>query len=85
MGDNLNNNSFFRGVSNGLDKVLGTTYDNPKDSKIRATLHGTYHETMYRVKGNPREHARAQDQFNSGFGGPTDNLQKLDAATGRKK
>lgn len=72
----LNNNSFFRGLSNGLDKALGTTYDNTKDSKIRGTVHAAYHQTMALKNDNPREAARAKDQWNTAWGGPTDNHQK---------
>jgi hypothetical protein len=74
----LNNNSFFRNISDELDSALGTTYDNPKDSMIRATFHGTYHAAQYLKTGNQREWERAKDQFGTGFGGSTDNLKQYD-------
>ena len=77
-GSSLNNNGIFRSISNGLDSVLGTTYDNPKDSKTRATIHCAYHYGAGVITRNPREYERAKDQFNSGWGGSTDNLKKWD-------
>lgn len=74
----LDNNSFWRGVSDKLDQALGTSYDNPKESKIRGTLHGAYHAAMGYKNDNPREFARAKDQWNSAWGGATDNLKKHD-------
>ena len=80
----LDNNSGFRSVSNKLDSALGATYQDPKGSMTRAAVHGAYHEIQHQRTGNPREHERAKDQWNSGFGGPTDNLKKWDAANGYK-
>ncbi len=74
----LNNNSTWRSVSNTIDSAFGTTYDNPRDSKVRATLHAAYHQSQYYITGNQREHERAKDQWNTGYGGPTDNLKKYD-------
>ncbi len=74
----LNNNSFFRNISDKLDNALGTTYDNPKNSKIRGTVHAAYHEYQYKKTGNQREHERAKDQWNTAWGGNTDNLKKYD-------
>lgn len=76
----LNNNSAGRWVSDCLDKALGTSYDNVKESKIRATFHGAWHAGAGVVTGNQREFERAKDQWNSGYGGATDNLAKYDAA-----
>lgn len=78
----LNNNPTFRDWSNRLDSALGTSYDSPRDSKIRGTLHGAYHEFQHLKTGNPREHERAKDQWNTAWGGPTNNLQNYDAAQG---
>ncbi len=74
----LNNNSLFRKISDKLDSVLDTSYDNPKDSKTRALLHAAYHESQYHLTDNPRERERAKDQWGHGFGGSTDNLKKYD-------
>lgn len=65
----LNNNKFFRGISNGLDKVL------PKDGRLREGIHGVYHEGMYRINGNAAEHERAKDKFH--WGGRTDHLNNF--------
>ncbi len=70
----LNNNRFFR----GLDKLLGTSSEDPKGSKIRGTVHAAYHRTMAWKEDNPRELERAKDQWNTAWGGPTDNLKKYD-------
>ena len=74
----LNNNKTFRGISDKLDNALGTTYDDPKDSKIRATAHAAYHAGQYVLTGNQREWERAKDQLGTGYGGSTDNLEKYD-------
>ncbi len=68
------NNRFFR----GLDKLLGTTSEDPKASKIRGTVHAAYHRTLAWKDDNPRELERAKDQWNTAWGGPTDNLKKYD-------
>lgn len=65
-------------ISNKLDNILGTTYNDPKESKIRAAAHAFYHEIQYWSTGNQREHERAKDQWNTGFGGRTDNLERYD-------
>lgn len=81
MGDApLNNDPKYRGWSDKLDSALGTTYDNPRDSKIRGTVHAAYHEYQHQKTDNPREHERAKDQWNTAWGGPTDNLKKYDDA-----
>mmetsp|Transcript_23018 Transcript_23018/g.36910 ORF Transcript_23018/g.36910 Transcript_23018/m.36910 type:complete len:92 (-) Transcript_23018:23-298(-) len=76
----LNNNSTARGWSDRLDSALGTSYENPKDSKIRGTVHGVWHEIQYHKNGNMREHERAKDQWNTAWGGSTDNLKNYDAS-----
>ena len=75
----LNNNSTGRSISDALDRALGTTYDNPRDSKIRATTHATWHGIQCITTGNQRECERAKDQWSTGFGGSTDHLEKYDA------
>ena len=74
MGDkqSLNNNSFFRGISNGLDKVVS------RDNPAREFVHGVYHESQYMLNKNPREHERAKDKFGSAFGGKTNHLKEFD-------
>ncbi|KAJ3434329.1 hypothetical protein M0812_19808 [Anaeramoeba flamelloides] len=74
----LNNNKFFRGISNTVDRVLGESYDDNKNSKTRAWLHSTYHKAMFVITKNPRERERAKDQKAKVFGGNTDNLKKYD-------
>ena len=41
----VSNNSFYRGISNILDKIPGY-----KDSSIRAYIHGLYHEHVANQK-----------------------------------
>ncbi|KAJ6230020.1 hypothetical protein M0813_07241 [Anaeramoeba flamelloides] len=74
----LNNNNFFRGISNTVDRALDESYGDNKNSKTRAVLHSTYHHTMHAITKNPRERERAKDQYAKGFGGNTDNLKKYD-------
>lgn len=66
----LNNNGVFRKISNTLDKVL------PKDNPVREGIHGVYHDTMYVLTGNAREHERAKDKFHKD--GRTDHLENFD-------
>ena len=74
----LNNNSTWRKVSNALDSALDTTYEDHRNSKLRGTLHAGYHEYQYWATNNPREHERAKDQWNTAWGGNTNNLQEYD-------
>src|SRR5690242_10298986 len=71
----LNNNPTFRDWSNRLDQKLGTSYDNPRDSKLRATIHAGYHALQGARTGNQREFERAKDQWATGWGGKTNNLE----------
>ena len=76
----MNNNSFFRKISDGLDKSLDWGgYDDAKQSKARATIHATYYEACHIVTGNPREHKRAKDRWGVVTGGKTGNLKTYDA------
>ena len=61
----VSNNSFYRGISNILDKIPGF-----KDSSIRAYIHGLYHDHVANQKekhGNyevaATERKRAQEQY----------------------
>ena len=81
----LNNNSFFRGLSDRLDKALDESYDDKSHSKTRAVTHGAYHQIQCNWTGNQRECERAKDQWNKGFGGATDNLDNYDEKTGYNK
>ena len=61
----VSNNPFFRGISNILDGIPGF-----KDSKIRANIHGMYHQTVGYLKekhgnleGAEAERKRAQVQY----------------------
>jgi len=73
----LNNNKFWRNVSDALDNMTGTSTIN--SSKFRGTIHAVYHEYQYQISGNQREHERAKDQWNSAWGGDTENLKRYDA------
>jgi len=72
----LNNNSFFRGISDKLDNHLGQGYKS--DSMMRGALHGTYHLAQCYITDNQRECERAKDQFSKITGGPSNNLKKYD-------
>ena len=74
----LNNNSFWRGVSNKLDSALGQDYKS--ESWSRAAAHGAYHQYQCVATGNQRECERAKDQFAIIKGGPRDNLEKYDSS-----
>jgi len=80
----LNNDPFFRGLSNAVDRAIGASYDNPRESKLRATLHGAYHFAQCLKEKNPREFMRAKDQWNAGFGGRTDHLKRWDQQNKKK-
>ena len=61
----VSNNSFYRGISNILDKIPGF-----KDSSIRAYIHGLYHDHVANQKekhgnyeGAAAERKRAQEQY----------------------
>ena len=79
----LNNNSFFRGVSNKLDSALGQ--DSKNESRGRAAVHGAYHALQCDITGNQRECERAKDKMDIIFGGPQDHLVKYDAFVGPRK
>jgi hypothetical protein len=76
----LNNNSFMRGVSNKLDSALGQDYKS--ESWVRAASHGVWHGAICLGSDNQRECERAKDQFAIITGGPRDNKDKYDKATG---
>lgn len=76
----LDNNPGMRSFSDRLDSAFKWGgYDEPNQSKVRATLHAGYHEFQHLRTGNQREHERAKDQWGVVTGGRTDNLQRYDA------
>lgn len=66
----LNNNKFFRGISNQVDKVF------PPGNLIRESAHGVYHRAQYEITKNERELHRSRDKFNTND--RTDHLANFD-------
>lgn len=66
----LNNNGFFRGISNQVDKVFS------RDNPIREGIHGVYHRAQYELTNNERELHRSRDKFHTN--GRTDHLANFD-------